>query len=93
MLTMTADAATAIHDLTDHPELPDSAGLRIAVDQVSRDLTLTVAPTPAQGDRVIVDETGEARMFLDDDAAKMLGDRTLDAAVGSDGATRFSLLG
>jgi iron-sulfur cluster assembly protein len=89
MLTMTDNAVAAIRSLTTQPNVPDSAGLRIATDTGAGALQLTVAPEPHDGDQV-VDAAG-ARCFLDTDAALLLDDKALDATVDDQGAVQFAL--
>lgn len=89
MLTMTDNAVAAIRSLTAQPNVPDSAGLRIATDPGAGALQLTVAPEPHEGDQV-VDSAG-AKCFLDTDAAMLLDDKALDATVDDQGAVQFAL--
>jgi iron-sulfur cluster assembly protein len=89
MLTLTDNAVAVIRDLTAQPELPDSAGLRIASDPSAGAFMLAVAAQPAQEDQV-VDESG-ARIFLDPAAAQLLDDKALDAAVDPQGAVQFGI--
>jgi Fe-S cluster assembly iron-binding protein IscA len=92
MLAVTDNAATVIRDLTSQGEVPDGAGragLRIAADANEGSLTLSLAPQPEQGDQV-VDAAG-ARLFLDEDAAVMLDDKELDAAVDPGGSVQFAV--
>ncbi|MFB9233993.1 HesB/IscA family protein [Plantactinospora siamensis] len=87
MLTLTDNAVLVIRDLTAQQEVPDGAGLRIATDADAGALTLALAEAPTQGDQV-VDNDG-ARIFLDADAAQLLDDKALDAAVDAQGAVQF----
>lgn len=89
MLTLTENAITAIRGLTDSPQTPDSAGLRIATDDAAGGLTLSLAQGPRDGDQV-VDASG-AVLFLDAEAAEVLDDKALDAAVDADGSVRFAV--
>ncbi|MEJ3748198.1 hypothetical protein WEI85_44225 [Actinomycetes bacterium KLBMP 9797] len=89
MLTLTENAAQVIRDLTDQPEVPEGAGLRIATDPTAGALTLSLAAEPAAGDQV-VDEAG-ARLFLESTAAEILDDKALDAAVDPNGAVQFAV--
>jgi Fe-S cluster assembly iron-binding protein IscA len=63
--------------------------LRIATDPAGAALTLTLAEEPAQGDQV-VDSAG-ARIFLDSEAAQLLDDKALDAAVNPQGGVQFAV--
>lgn len=89
MLTMTDNAVFVIREIAAQQQAPESAGLRIAADQTAGSLTLTLADQPDTGDQV-VDSSG-ARVFLDPDAAAMLQDKALDAAVDDDGGVRFGI--
>lgn len=87
MLTLTENAVLVIRDLTDQQEVPDGAGLRIATDPAAGSFTITLAARPAQGDHVLQDSG--ARIFLDPDAAQILDDKALDAAVDAQGGVQF----
>jgi len=87
MLTLTDNAVHVIRDLTTRPEVPAGTGLRIATDPSAGALTLALAAQPA-GDDQVVDEAG-ARIFLDPEAAQLLDDKALDAAVDPEGAVQF----
>jgi iron-sulfur cluster assembly protein len=89
MLTLTENAVSVIRNLTDQQEAPDGAGLRIATDQSAGALTLSLAPEPEEGDQVV--DTFGARLFLDSDAAALLDDKELDAAVDPQGAVQFAV--
>jgi iron-sulfur cluster assembly protein len=89
MLAVTDNAVAVIRDLTDQQQVPDGAGLRIATDPSAGSLTLSLAPEPREGDQVL-DASG-ARLFLDSEAAQLLNDKALDAAVDAEGAVQFAL--
>jgi iron-sulfur cluster assembly protein len=89
MVTLTDHAIDAIQNLTERPDAPEGGGLRIATDDTRGSLQLSLAPTPAAGDAVV--ESGGARLFLDNNAAAMLNDRTLDARTDPDGQVVFTL--
>ena len=89
MLTVTDNAVAAIRSLTSQPDVPEGAGLRIATDAWAGALQLSVAASPKEGDQ-IVDSAG-ARLFLDSDAAMLLGDKALDATVDDQGTVQFAL--
>jgi Fe-S cluster assembly iron-binding protein IscA len=88
MLALTENAVTAIRTITDQQDVPAGAGLRIGADQEAGALTLSLAPAPQAGDEVL-DASG-ARLFLDSDAASILDDKALDAAVDTEGGVQFS---
>jgi Fe-S cluster assembly iron-binding protein IscA len=89
MLTLTENAVTVIRNLTDQQEVPEGAGLRIATDESAGALTLSLATEPEDGDQVL-DASG-ARLFLDSEAAELLDDKALDAAVDPQGAVQFAV--
>jgi iron-sulfur cluster assembly protein len=76
MLTLSSSAVEAVDSLLQNPEVPDDAGLRIDAAGESQ-FTVEIAHAPAPGDEVI--EEGGARVFVDSDAATMLGNAELDA--------------
>ncbi|MEV0156966.1 iron-sulfur cluster biosynthesis family protein [Micromonospora sp. NPDC050686] len=87
MLTMTDNAVLVIRDLTVQQDVAPSGGLRIAADTEAGSLTIELVPQPAQGDQV-VDNQG-ARIFLDSDAAELLGETSVDATVDDEGVVQF----
>ncbi len=90
MLALTNNAALVIQSLTNSPELPDSAGLRItAQPEDQQSLSLAVTPEPTDGDQV-VEEQG-ARVFLEPGASTMLDQMVLDAEVDAQGSVQFFL--
>lgn len=89
MLTLTDNAVSVIRNLTDQQEVPAGAGLRIATDPQAGALTLSLAEGPVDGDEVL--DTAGARLFLDAEAAILLDDKALDAAVDPDGRVQFAV--
>jgi iron-sulfur cluster assembly protein len=89
MITLTDNAVAVIHNLTEQPEVPDGAGLRIATDTSAGQLTLTVAPEPMTGEQVL--DSAGARLFLDEAAAELLDDKSLDATIDDGGRVQFML--
>ncbi|GAA4723905.1 adhesin [Phytohabitans rumicis] len=89
MLTLTDNAVEVIRNLTDQPQVPEGAGLRIATDATAGSLMLSLAAEPMEGDKV-VDEAG-ARLFLESEAARILDDKALDANVDANGAVQFAV--
>jgi Fe-S cluster assembly iron-binding protein IscA len=89
MLALTDNAAAVIRDLTGRDEVPDGAGLRIATDQAAGALTLSLAPEPQEGDQVL--DAAGARLFLDPEAAQILDDKALDAAIDPQGGVQFEV--
>jgi len=89
MLAVTDNAVAVIRDLTGQQNLPDSAGVRIASDPTQGALTMSLATSPQEGDQVV--DTAGARLFLDGEAARVLDDKSLDAAVDANGAVQFEV--
>ncbi|GLZ57699.1 adhesin [Micromonospora arida] len=87
MLTMTDNAVLVIRDLANQQDVAQDGGVRIAADAEAGSLTVELVPEPVQGDRV-VDNQG-ARIFLDEDAAELLGDASVDATVDDEGVIQF----
>lgn len=82
MLTITETAAEAIRGIVASPEIPEGAGIRIATQPGAEQpapLEVTVAEVPADSDQVL-DEAG-ARVFVEEHAAEILDDKTLDAQI------------
>lgn len=93
MLTLTDRAQSSIRQILVQNDLPDSAGLRIVNEPVApggeEQLGLTLAALPAEDDAVV--EEGGARVFLDQGAAQVLDDKTLDAGADAEGMVQFAL--
>ena len=92
MLTLTHDAATAIHALTTQPDVPERSGIRIAsaaADNGALSYAVTVATAPLPDDEVV--EVEGARVFVDSEVAPALADKSLDAEISSEGQVRFQL--
>jgi iron-sulfur cluster assembly protein len=87
MLTMTDNAVLVIRDLANQQDVAQDGGVRIAADTEAGSLTVELVSEPEQGDRV-VDNQG-ARIFLDEDAAQLLGDASVDATVDDEGVIQF----
>jgi Fe-S cluster assembly iron-binding protein IscA len=86
MLTLTDQAQQAVRGLTQDPQAPEGAGMRIAAGEKGLELSLVEAPTP--GDDVI-DDAG-ARVFVEAQTSPMLAEQTLDAQV-QEGQVAFFL--
>ncbi len=86
MLTISDDAVEVIKVVLAGSESPEGAGLRIATAGADEDtvgLQASVAAEPEGADQV-VEESG-VRVFLDEQAASVLGDKTLDAEKDENG--------
>ncbi|MFI6919569.1 Fe-S cluster assembly protein HesB [Nonomuraea spiralis] len=90
MLTLTDNAVVAIRDLMVGEDVPANAGLRIAPkpDEAGT-LEVSLASTPYAGDQVIEQE--DVRVFVAEDAAPILDDKSLDAQPGTPGHPTFRL--
>ena len=89
MLTLTENAATAIRTLVESAQAPADAGLRISDDPTGPALELAITGGPEAADQVV--EGPGARVFLDDQAATVLADKTLDAASDGAGNLQFGI--
>jgi len=86
LLTLTEQAQTAVRTLTQDPQAPETAGLRIMPG--TEGLELMLVAEPVAGDALIEDEG--ARVFVEPQAAQLLQEQTLDAQV-EDGNFNFFL--
>ena len=86
LLTLTDHAQSAVRTLTQDPQAPEGAGLRIAPGDEGLELKLVAAPVA--GDALIDD--GGVRVFVEPQAAQLLGEQTLDAQL-EDGQVNFFL--
>ena len=78
MLTISPVASEAIRELVAASELPENAGIRITNRPgVPGTLDLSLVPEADEADEV-VEERG-ATVFVDDEVAELLDDKTLDA--------------
>lgn len=83
MLTVTENAQAVVKGLTDSEELPDTAGLRLAMADDATQLQVSVVPEPQPTDVVV--EAGDGKVYLAEDAATVLEGQTLDAAPTEEG--------
>lgn len=91
MLTITADAATAIKGIVETADV-GGGGLRIYAEpqnESEASLEIALAPEPGPSDQVI-DAEG-ATIYLEPNAADFLDDKQLDADVEGD-QIRFSVI-
>ncbi|MBL6275153.1 adhesin [Micromonospora fiedleri] len=87
MLTMTDNAVLVIRDLAAQQDVGEGGGVRIAADTQAGSLTVELVAEPVEGDQVV--DTQGARIFLDSDAADLLGDASVDASVDDEGIVQF----
>jgi iron-sulfur cluster assembly protein len=84
MLALTDNAVEAVQEiLASSDEVPEAGGLRLVAEPAGgrMNFQLSVVALPAEDDEV-VDAEG-ARVFLDPEAASLLGDKILDASIES----------
>ena len=92
MLALTESAVQAVKKIvSSSEEAPETGGLRLVADRAGAQpsFQLQVTALPAEDDEVI-EEKG-ARVFLDPEAASLLGDKVLDASVDQN-QVAFTLL-
>jgi iron-sulfur cluster assembly protein len=93
MLVLTEAAAEVVKAITDTPQAPEVAGLRIASSTAEPGnpggLQVSAAPGPDANDQVI--DADGAHIYLEPQAASFLEDKVLDAEVDSEGTPHFSL--
>ena len=82
VFTVTDPAVEAIRILTSKPGLPENSGLRIVHQDNIGGIELSIASEPDTGDQII--ETGGVRLFVQTEAAALLGGKTLNAEIADD---------
>jgi Fe-S cluster assembly iron-binding protein IscA len=90
MLTLTETATTVVKTIVDQDPNVEASGLRITGEPGAPNLSVAVVTAPEPEDSV-VDAEG-ARVFLEENAAIALSDKTLDAQIGEDGAVNFAVI-
>lgn len=94
MLTLTADAVSAIRQITVRTGRSAGSGIRIWTSITEGNgvpaLKIDIAEEPAPSDEIV--EAEGARVFLDPDASTALSDKQLDATV-REGRARFLIAG
>ena len=89
MVILTEQAAAAIKALTQQPDLPAGAGLRIAADHGAGDqLAIRVEAAPDPDDAIV--ESQGAMLFLDSAASAALDNMALDARPDQEGRVSFT---
>jgi iron-sulfur cluster assembly protein len=82
LLALTDNAVEAVKNIVSFSdEASETGGLRLVAERAGAEanLQLSVVPLPGEDDEVI-EEQG-ARVFLEPEAASLLGDKVLDASV------------
>jgi len=85
MLALTDNAVEAVQEiLSSSDQVAELGGLRLAAEPAEgrMNFQLSIVALPAEDDEVI--EAAGARVFLDPEAASLLGDKVLDASIESD---------
>lgn len=88
MLTLTENACTIVKQMTDAPDVPDSAGLRIT--QADAGFAVAAAEQAEPGDQVV--EQNGATVYLDEGSAAQLDAMVLDAGIDDTGTLQFGLV-
>lgn len=90
MLEFTETATDVIGEITDEPDLPDTAGLRITSDADAdggQALAAVLTEGPGAEDEVL--ESGQGPVYVDPAVADHLADRVLDAEKDAEGEIVF----
>ena len=91
MLTLTDAASMAVKEIVDRSGAPAGSGLRIdAEGDTGTQFAVDIVPAPEERDAIV--EQAGARVYLAEEAAQALDDKTLDARVGEDGRVAFDVL-
>lgn len=88
MLTLTENACTIVKQMTDAPDVPDSAGLRIT--EAEAGFAVSAAEQAEPGDQVV--EQDGATVYLDQITAQKLDTMVLDAGLDDTGTLQFGLV-
>ena len=90
MLTLTETATTAVKSIVDRNPTLAAGGLRIdSGPDGGSSFGVALVPAAEPGDTTV--ESGGARVFLEENASRILEDKVLDAEVGRDGDVTFAL--
>jgi Fe-S cluster assembly iron-binding protein IscA len=89
VLQVTEGATTAVKAMLEESGVAPGGGLRIAVDEIEESVDLLLEDESDPDDTVI--DQGGVKVFLDEAAAKALGDKILDAH-GHDDHFHFEIL-
>ena len=90
MLTLTETATTAVKSIVDRNPTLAAGGLRIdSGPDGGSSFGVALVPAAEPGDTTV--ESGGARVFLEENASRILEDKVLDAEVGREGDVTFAL--
>lgn len=87
MLTLTENAATIVRQMTDAPDVPATAGLRIT--EAPEGFAVSATPHPTDGDQAV--QQDGAIVYLDAASADRLEAMVLDAGIDESGTLQFEL--
>ena len=91
MLTLTDAASLAVKEIVERSGAPAGSGLRIdAEGDTGTQFAVDIVPVPEERDTLV--EQAGARVYLAEEAAQALDDKTLDAHVGQDGRVAFDVI-
>lgn len=88
MLTLTENACTIVKQITDAPDVPETAGLRIT--EAEAGFAVAATHQPEDGDQVV--EQAGATVYVEPSAAERLDTMVLDAGVDDTGSVQFGLV-
>jgi Fe-S cluster assembly iron-binding protein IscA len=87
LLTLTENVTTIVKKLAE--DVPEISGLRIAAEADGQSLSVSPAEEAQPEDQVV--EQDGATIYLDQAAAGLLDDKTLDGGVDEEGNIQFAL--
>jgi Fe-S cluster assembly iron-binding protein IscA len=87
MITFTDKAISVMRQVTAHPKLTPSSGLRIARSASQSRLQVRTVLGPEPGDRVVERQGG--RLYLGPEAARRVDGHQLDAVTDDSGRVHF----
>lgn len=90
MLTLTENASAIVNEITSQPGLAETAGLRITTENTPEPAFAVSAAQQGEPGDAVVEQNG-ATIYLDPNAAELLDDKVLDAAVDPSGKVEFAL--
>jgi Fe-S cluster assembly iron-binding protein IscA len=89
VFTVSDTAANAIRELVANTDAPEGTGLRIATLPGADTLDVALAAEPQPGDTVY--HAGEAHIFADEGAARVLNGQAIDVMTDDAGHVQFIL--
>jgi hypothetical protein len=89
MISFSKQAIAVMRQVTAHPKLSPSSGLRIAASRERETLQVRTVRAPEPGDRVVEEQGG--RLYLGPRAAGRVDGHVLDAVTAPDGRVHVIL--